>query len=923
MHVDMPNRSAIVSTVQIYDKIQERLKADGYSTPDEFGIIDFSIERSGKLVLLISFKDNGKHCYALAVAANILHRLETDGDTDMDGVERLPSIVDIVKLDYTDDGICNTPPTLLLPNGGPVAIISIKGTVLYRYLFTDLSAEGRVDLKNASKNALLSWRNAKDGTWNNDVEPTACIQLLTAQAGLLELTVDINKLSTMLTPDSPRTASESNNLLRETLAKSYLEQKVFFETKPNNPLTFHLDSTQFVYIPVLRHAAVELSREILSGQSTFLIPRLDLQEHLNSRVAAMNALIECCFSMPTETNAGLTIPSQLSRNLETMSAACALWTHIVTSDNGNNRISARIASSAVPDYASNEHGAFDDAHLREFLKTKSNSIPQFIMNTATMVSTSGHPLAAEFGQASFQVEANALVLTILRATQSVRVELTERYPGEDFEVGDSWTVTYKMVQALKSIFFATLPLVPAFPITNGSVGMDYEEEHLPSPQQQLSSTLSSQAAEIADFLLKVAHQRLLFAQRNTSEIQNIQEAQSVASDLQSSVIKAVNDIGQPVVAIRFAEEYQVFDKLVEIIQPTQSSAAMEKADYFSEKYGESFIKILFDWFIATGHEAELLQLSDNYNTLLSQYFENTGKSHLSWMHDIRLQKYDKAFETLERIAPQEANLAHRKHFLSTAKLSLLASAEQTQQTLAGGNTSAALAKLDRQLQIINVQEQILAEFKQMLSEFSYDTTAQKAEALTDMLCTQLTENEWSTLKLIYKYLVSQLLDGNMLTEEGLVDVLTLRDNRTSQSGNYVTALKLYENAKTALPAERSMAMLNTIWRRIYINDRWDDLHVFRQTCSDSQLTMQLRQTTAFRVINRCRGHNIVRPRHIQLGPVKWDIKIRFPDLINDSNIEGAAGDLRSEQFELAMFVEKCHLEDFISEIVLASQVTRN
>jgi hypothetical protein len=82
-----------------------------------------------------------------------------------------------------------------------VAIISIKGTVLYRYLFTDLSAEGRVDLKNASKNALLSWRNAKDGTWNNDVEPTACIQLLTAQAGLLELTVDINKLSTMLTPD--------------------------------------------------------------------------------------------------------------------------------------------------------------------------------------------------------------------------------------------------------------------------------------------------------------------------------------------------------------------------------------------------------------------------------------------------------------------------------------------------------------------------------------------------------------------------------------------------------------------------------------------------------------------------------------------------------------------------------------------------
>jgi hypothetical protein len=38
----------------------------------------------------------------------------------------------------------------------------------------------------------------------------------------------------------------------------------------------------------------------------------------------------------------------------------------------------------------------------------------------------------------------------------------------------------------------------------------------------------------------------------------------------------------------------------------------------------------------------------------------------------------------------------------------------------------------------------------------------------------------------------------MLTEEGLVDILTLRDNKPSQSNNYVTALKLYANAKVQL-----------------------------------------------------------------------------------------------------------------------------
>lgn len=146
----------------------------------------------------------------------------------------------------------------------------------------------------------------------------------------------------------------------------------------------------------------------------FLIPRLDLQEHLNSRVAAMNTLIECCYSVGTEANAGLSIPSQLRRNLETMNSACALWTHIVSGESKDSKVSARIASAAIPDYASNSNVAYDDTRLREFLKSKSNLIPQFIINIATMVSTTGHPLAAEFGQTSFQVEANALVLVSMQ-----------------------------------------------------------------------------------------------------------------------------------------------------------------------------------------------------------------------------------------------------------------------------------------------------------------------------------------------------------------------------------------------------------------------------------------------------------------------------------------------------------------------------
>jgi hypothetical protein len=60
--------------------------------------------------------------------------------------------------------------------------------------------------------------------------------------------------------------------------------------------------------------------------------------------------------------------------------------------------------------------------------------------------------------------------------------------------------------------------------------------------------------------------------------------------------------------------------------------------------------------------------------------------------------------------------------------------------------------------------------------------------------------------------------------------------------------------------------------------------------------------------------DVLKPRQVQLGPMKWDIKIRFPEIIDSTNIESAAGDLRSEQFELAMYIEKCQLEDFVAEI---------
>ncbi|KAI9280323.1 Non-repetitive/WGA-negative nucleoporin C-terminal-domain-containing protein [Umbelopsis sp. AD052] len=915
--IESSNRSKIVNSIQVYDKILEQLKLKIGVNINEFGMLDFAIERSGKLVILVAFKEKNVHGYALVITSNVTNDHEADGDILMDDPFGGPRIEEIVKLEYTDDGLENPRPSLLLPNGGPIAIMHVGSSIIYRHMYASLVAEERIGLKNPNDNVLLLWRNAKENAWSRDDEPTARVQLLTSQAGLLELTVDINNFSELLTPESPNAESDSYNALMKVLTKSHLEQVVFYESKPNNPLTFPLQTTSIAYGAILAQSAVELSKEIVSGESTYLVPRLDLQEHLLTRVSALKSLLECIYRNGLSSQTGVNIPPTLCTNFETMKAASALWS-LITNYPDNAEVAYKVASAAIPALRTLDTGASDETKLRTYLKTKANTIPQLIVHIGNIVSAATHPLATDIGRVALQQVSNSIVLTVLKTVHEARLELENMYLGEDLARTESWTSNADIVHALKSIFFASIPLIQPASISTSNT-MEYEEERQLSPQRQLSSILSKQATELADLLLRAAQLQHNVKQRHGRKGRKDRDA-SVLKELQSSVIAALNQIGQPEIAIQFAEEYLVFDKLIQVLNPTQSECALSQADYFAEKYGDSFVRLLFDWYITSGHEAELLQLSDQYNDQLSRYLEETHHLKLAWMHDLRLKNYDKAFQTLERIAESEPVLTKKKNLLSTAKLVFMASSEQVIPGSLEVFKAGPIQNIDRALKIISVQEVLLQEFNGLLEGQIHNSSEEKASAITDILCTKLTDNEWSNLKMIFKYLTGLILDGKMLTEEGLVDILTLRDNRPSQSNNYVTALKLYSNAKqSVLPAERSMAMLNTIWRRIYTNDRWDDINAFRQTCTDKQLAVQLRQTTAFRVFNRCRDQNIqdvVRPRQIQLGPVKWDIKIRFPSIITASNIESVAGDLRSEQFELAVFVEKCRLEDFVTEILL-------
>jgi hypothetical protein len=73
----------------------------------------------------------------------------------------------------------------------------------------------------------------------------------------------------------------------------------------------------------------------------------------------------------------------------------------------------------------------------------------------------------------------------------------------------------------------------------------------------------------------------------------------------------------------------------------------------------------------------------------------------------------------------------------------------------------------------------------------------------------------------------------MLTEEGLVDILTLRDNKPSQSNNYVTALKLYGNAKVQLLSDHFQVgctgLLNGLAVCVTSREKFGDAEYYLET----------------------------------------------------------------------------------------------
>lgn len=68
--------------------------------------------------------------------------------------------------------------------------------------------------------------------------------------------------------------------------------------------------------------------------------------------------------------------------------------------------------------------------------------------------------------------------------------------------------------------------------------------------------------------------------------------------------------------------------------------------------------------------------------------------------------------------------------------------------------------------------------------------------------------------------MQDILQDHVPSVEDTVDILTLPDN-TESKDNYGVALDLLAGAGNSIPKARLQSARNSVWRRMYIHDKYD------------------------------------------------------------------------------------------------------
>ncbi|ORY21434.1 Non-repetitive/WGA-negative nucleoporin C-terminal-domain-containing protein, partial [Naematelia encephala] len=798
-------------------------------------------------------------------------------------------------------------PRLLIPSGCAVAFIRLASKLIVVSLLPNAPYEDVIALKDPGRNAFIGTGLKTSSTSLTKRSHLPSLVLMPAIGGLLSVDVSGEGLQETSSTHSSPTAR----------LKSRIEQAVFFGDRNDNPLSFDLHDSHEGDVA----AAVEaVSEEILSSSSALMPTIFELRPQLVDKLHRLKELMSFVRRNGLISLLPQSSRRRLSRDAEKIRSTMELWDYQNRHmDQMKTRSPQSLLSDAIVNYMDqySELGDGEDV-VRTFFRSHIEDLDKVLDGVMSIFSATvdvNHPTAE---MSEWIREINLIFVIVFRAASQYREDEEGVYEVDRLRpTVELWTAQNSLIDALERLYNVTEQLIKERSRTYGSsidAKMPSVGEDQLAKQQRAQVVLKNQMTELAAALCTNMEDKCrTTSQRQLDEGADAREGLILNerwANMKPRIIRPLVNIDRVDEAYALAEHHSDFPTLVHLCHDPVAGAGPDRLQVFIERFGEEFAFVLYQWYIDQGQLHSLLSQDEVYGALLTKFFDIYGYPELAWMHHIACKRYGDAAIALSTVDADTESLSQKHLVSSIGKLTAVAEIKSR-----GGSTERKqlLLELDDELDLVKVQSDLRAS---LLAPSQSAPRNNRQTPLELYVATNLTKLDTRpAFRQLFSNLAEDLIEGKALDIEGLVDVLTLKDNMGAESGDCAVALERLIR-DTVLPEGRKQVALLTIWRRVFVRDDWSSIANTSGRSEESQRDL-VRRTLAYQTLRSLKEdfprNFVLSPFVASQPPLQAELTARFPDW-PPSDIDALMVDYEDEIEVLKSYLDGAGLERWIGEV---------
>ncbi|KAM3931156.1 nuclear pore complex protein Nup133 [Leptodactylus fuscus] len=256
--------------------------------------------------------------------------------------------------------------------------------------------------------------------------------------------------------------------------------------------------------------------------------------------------------------------------------------------------------------------------------------------------------------ANIVVEVNTILKDMLHAACQYRQNKASLYKSENSEKEPEY-IPWTASSAIRAVIMRQHSII--------------QKKVYPQADSRLRSELIEQLVALLNYFLDDYITQLKSVDRPTDQ-ERYSILETEYAQKRSELLSPLLTLGQYQWASSLAEKFCDFDILVQICEITDNQNRLQR--YMTQFADQNFSDFLFRWYLEKGKRGKLLSQPVSQHGQLASFLQ--AHEHLSWLHEINSQDFEKAHRTLQTLADMETRyFCKKKTLLGLSKLAALAS----------------------------------------------------------------------------------------------------------------------------------------------------------------------------------------------------------------------------------------------------------